>query len=79
MALLPHPNPSPEGEGLFVVSATRLSAISTLMFGWRPAEFWAATPVELHGIFAEMERVQAGDVPPDTVDLANLMEMFPDG
>jgi hypothetical protein len=63
----------------FAQSAARLSAISTLMFGWRPSEFWAATPIELHAIFAEMARARAGDVPPDTVDLANLMEMFPDG
>lgn len=75
----PHHKPSPEGEGLFVQSATRLSALSTLLLGWRPGEFWQATPAELNGIFAEMERSRGGQAPPAAADMARLMEMFPDG
>lgn len=35
------------GEG-----AQRLSALAARMLGWRPAEFWAATPAELAAILA---------------------------
>jgi hypothetical protein len=63
----------------FAQSASRLSAISALLLGWRPHEFWVATPAELQVIFAEMERAREGERPPAPGDLANLMEMFPDG
>jgi len=35
------------GEG-----ARRLSALAARLLGWRPAEFWAATPAELAAILA---------------------------
>lgn len=60
-------------------SAVRLSALSALLLGWRPGEFWGATPVELHAIFAEMARGRDGEAPPVAADMAKLMEMFPDG
>lgn len=74
------PNPSPEGEGLFFTqSALRLSALSALLLGWRPGEFWDATPAELHAILSEMERGQKGAAPPAPAEMARLQEMFPDG
>ena len=57
------------GEG-----AARLSGFAARVLGWRPAEFWAATPAELAAVFAD-EAVEpvAGE------ELAALMLRFPDG
>ena len=44
------------------------------MLGWRPTEFWAATPAELAAVFAD-EAVE----PVAGVELAALMRRFPDG
>ncbi|MFA5969130.1 MAG: phage tail assembly chaperone [Sphingomonas sp.] len=49
------------------------------MFGWRPHEFWRATPAELSTIVAAMCHPQAGVAPPDANMLKQLMEAFPDG
>jgi len=48
--------------------------LAGLMFGWSPDTFWAATPAELAALVA----AAAGERPAP-VDLAGLMEMFPDG
>nr|WP_209023258.1 phage tail assembly chaperone [Sphingomonas jejuensis] len=47
---------------------------AAVALGWRPDEFWRATPAELAAI-RDMLRPPA-DAP---VDLPALMEMFPDG
>ncbi|HEY9579031.1 MAG TPA: phage tail assembly chaperone [Rhizorhapis sp.] len=52
--------------------------MAALLFGWRPYEFWEATPAELAVILAEMTPGR-GDGPPCGDELARLMEMFPDG
>jgi hypothetical protein len=39
-------------EPRFGASALRLCAFAARAFGWRPAEFWAATPAELAAILA---------------------------
>ncbi|WP_294043358.1 phage tail assembly chaperone [Sphingomonas sp.] len=44
------------------------------MFGWSPDTFWAATPAELAVLVTAAMGEQAAPV-----DLAGLMEMFPDG
>jgi hypothetical protein len=36
----------------FGAGARRLMGLSARMLGWRPAEFWAATPAELAAILA---------------------------
>ena len=56
---------------LFADAARRLAGVAGLLFGWRPEEFWNATPAEL----ATLVAVLAPDAPPD---LGRLMEMFPD-
>ena len=58
----------------FGESAVRLSGLAARVLGWRPHEFWAATPAELSAIFAD-EAVEpvAGE------ELAALMRRFPDG
>lgn len=45
------------GEG-----ARRLSGLAARLLGWRPDEFWAATPAELAAILAP-------DAPPGTAPL----------
>ncbi|WP_310530770.1 phage tail assembly chaperone [Novosphingobium sp.] len=39
-------------EPRFGASALRLCAFAARTFGWRPAEFWTATPAELAAILA---------------------------
>lgn len=61
----------------FADSATRLSGLTGLLFGWSPDTFWAATPSDL----AARVRAAAGEAadPADTALTARLMETFPDG
>ena len=63
---------------MFSDAAVRLAGIAGALLGWRPADFWAATPAELAAIVAAL----AGDAsapPADAADLARLTEAFPDG
>jgi uncharacterized phage protein (TIGR02216 family) len=73
----PSPNPSRTREGdLFGSTATKLAAQTALTLGWRPDDFWNATPAELASILA----VLLGDsAAADAQTLSNLMEQFPDG
>lgn len=59
----------------FADAARRRCALSARLLGWRPAEFWAATPAELAMALADP------DAPPlPTRDLiARMMECNPDG
>ena len=64
----------------FGESADLLSAIAARLLGWRPTEFWAATPAELVSALAEPTpwpppregEGMIGD------ELARLMRRFPD-
>jgi len=61
---------------MFGAVAQRLAGLAGALLGWRPDEFWRATPEELAGVIA------AFAPPPDlpaTPDIDRLMEMFPDG
>lgn len=63
---------------MFSDAAVRLAGIAGALLGWRPADFWTATPAELAAIVVAM----AGDAPApaaDAADLARLTEAFPDG
>jgi Phage tail assembly chaperone protein, TAC len=70
----------------FAPAATRLAGLATLLLGWTPDQFWAATPAELGAILAAMADVKSGSMapfhtdaaPPDAAHRARLMEMFPD-
>lgn len=44
--------------------------------GWRPDEFWRATPAELSAVVQAMAGGDGGAA--DGGDLARLREMFPD-
>lgn len=55
----------------FGPGALRLAGLAGQLLGWRPAEFWAATPAELAAMFAPALPV-AG--PLSRTDLNRLME-----
>ncbi|PXA83641.1 phage tail assembly chaperone [Nostoc sp. 3335mG] len=65
---------------LFAEKAARLAGIAGALAGWRPDEFWRATPAELEAVLAAFAGPQAsGEVPPDAATIAALKEQFPDG
>lgn len=51
--------------------ALRLCALAAQLLGWRPAEFWAATPAELTAALAPLAPAAA---PLGRSDLNRLME-----
>ena len=66
--------PLPQGErGCFGVAAARLASAASMLLGWRPAEFWDATPAEL----ALCLQLPAADTP-DAVTIEELRRRFPD-
>jgi uncharacterized phage protein (TIGR02216 family) len=62
---------------LFSEAARRLAGLAGALLGWRPDEFWRATPAELGAVLEAMARPEAA--PASSNDLARLMERFPDG
>lgn len=54
--------------------ASRLSSAAALFLGWRPHEFWGATPAELALALGPQE---IADVP-DRARIAALRQRFPD-
>lgn len=62
---------------MFRDSAARLAGIAGALLGWRPEEFWTATPAELAAVLGAMSG--GGEPSAGPVDLARLKEMFPDG
>ena len=56
--------------------AAQLCGQSAVLLGWKPADFWNATPAELGCVFDAL----AGhhDTPPDADSLGRLMARFPD-
>lgn len=61
----------------FAEAAARLAGVTAVLLGWRPEEFWRATPEELAGVLAAL----AGDeaAPLDGAVVERLRGMFPDG
>ena len=47
------------------------------LLGWRPEDFWRATPAELAAVLAALAGGAAAPVTQE--ELARLKEMFPDG
>lgn len=60
----------------FSDAARRAAHVAAVVLGWRPAEFWAATPAEL---VTALGLDAAPQAPADAAKLAALMEAFPDG
>ena len=61
---------------MFSESAGRLAGLAGALLGWRPGEFWEATPAELAAI---LEALAPAPAAVSHEDLARLKEMFPDG
>jgi uncharacterized phage protein (TIGR02216 family) len=60
----------------FADTAAQLAGQTALLLGWRPDDFWNATPSELAAILAAMvPQTEAVD----EALLAKLMKEFPDG
>lgn len=62
---------------MFSHSAARLAGLAGALLGWRPDEFWRATPAELAAVLLALIGAEAPAA--GSHDLARLMEMFPDG
>jgi uncharacterized phage protein (TIGR02216 family) len=61
----------------FADAASRLAGASAWLLGWRPDEFWRATPVELAAALAAMKSEAVAGL--DRAGLERLMETHPDG
>ena len=61
----------------FSDSAGRLAGLAGALLGWRPEEFWAATPAELAAVLGALVPQSGEGIGRE--DVARLMEMFPDG
>jgi hypothetical protein len=59
----------------FAEGASRLAGITGLLLGWRPGEFWAATPAEVAAVLGATG-LQADGLGDD--DLRRLRAQFPD-
>ncbi|MEA3061861.1 MAG: hypothetical protein QOJ94_1642 [Sphingomonadales bacterium] len=61
----------------FAEAASRLAGAAALLLGWRPDEFWGATPAELAAVLAAAKGETAAAL--DRAGLERLMEVHPDG
>jgi uncharacterized phage protein (TIGR02216 family) len=62
----------------FSTSAARLAGLAGVVLGWRPAEFWAATPEELAALIGALTH-ESSDQPVTSAALQQMQEHFPDG
>ena len=59
----------------FGVAAARLAGAAAGLLGWRPGEFWEATPAELAGALGLDE---AGGEPANRATINALLARYPD-
>ena len=59
-------------------AAIVLAGVLARVAGWRPDEFWAATPADVRAVLAGWAEAEA-DADFDGATLAAMMERFPDG
>ncbi len=63
----------------FAEAAGRLAGVAGWLLGWRPDEFWRATPAELAAVLrAARGEDAAEDAGIDGGELARLMAVMPD-
>ncbi|WP_156254364.1 phage tail assembly chaperone [Sandarakinorhabdus oryzae] len=62
---------------MFADAARHAAHVAARVLGWRPEEFWAATPAEL--VTALGLDAARANAPVDAGLLAGLMEQYPDG
>ena len=60
----------------FETAAKAAARVAAALLGWRPDEFWAATPADLRTALG-LDAI-GGDAPGDGALLARLMEAYPD-
>ena len=72
------PCASPEGQGLFGPAALPLIGLMARVAGWRPEDFWAATPGDVRAVLTGWIEADA-EASLDSAVLAAMMERFPDG
>jgi uncharacterized phage protein (TIGR02216 family) len=59
-------------------AAVTLAGLMARVAGWRPDDFWAATPADVRAVLAGW--IDAGDAARfDRAALSAMMEQFPDG
>jgi len=66
------------GEQAFGPGAARLVGLMARVAGWRPDDFWAATPADVRAVLAGWTE-SGGDACFDRAALSAMMEQFPDG
>lgn len=62
----------------FAAGARRLAGQVALLLGWRPDDFWRATPDELADALGVLDETVNGAAA-GRADIRRLMEAFPDG
>jgi len=62
----------------FGAAALALAGVTARVLGWRPDDFWAATPADVAAVLAAW-REDAGVEGVGRAELAAMMEQFPDG
>jgi hypothetical protein len=61
----------------FASAAARLAGLAGALLGWRPDEFWRATPAELASVVRAMVGERAAE-PVTAAELERLRDLFPD-
>ena len=62
----------------FAEGARRLAGVAGWLLGWRPEEFWRATPAELAAVLGAALGEEAVEAGVDGSELARLMGVMPD-
>lgn len=62
----------------FSARAVRLAGLAGALLGWRPDDFWRATPAELAAVLEALNGGGGGEGM-TSQELQRLMERFPDG
>jgi uncharacterized phage protein (TIGR02216 family) len=64
------------GTQRFSEGAARLAGLAGALLGWRPDEFWGATPAELGAVLGAI--LGENPEPAGRAELERLMQRFPD-
>jgi hypothetical protein len=62
----------------FADAAGRLAGVAGWLLGWRPDEFWRATPAELAAVLRAARGEEAVGEGVDGAELGRLMGVMPD-
>ena len=65
-------------DGRLGPAAIKLAGVMARVAGWRPDEFWAATPADVRAVLAGWVEADA-EACLDGAALTAMMERFPDG